>query len=266
MSWPPVVHLNNPIDQQVYRALFDGNFSELLRLDKECIDWGKCYFDPIYIGSIFYGNTPIGDWLESFFSTRFFNQDPNNKRLLYLKNEDLYSSDFTDYKTLYKACDDGDIQLLQEYFRLDSQWHIVNFEPIYDAIYANHFEIVDQLIAHGAKLKRWPNFLYQLLVDEFDLLCQGDCVNKDELPRTEALLYAIKSGAELNYYGCHYNYFTDRSNMETVLDYAQRIGFEPVVTALLEAGAKTVAELLQEQLYCPLPFDPATAQGIPFSD
>jgi hypothetical protein len=266
MTWPPEVYFENPLDQHVYQALFGGNIAEIVKLDKQGIDWKGLAFPPLYVSAI-HRQTPIGDWLEAFFSKRFpetvLSRDSN---ILPLENQTSFAYNFSDFRLLMQACEQNNLELLQEYFCLGSQWHIFHLLPISEIIFVHYFELADQFLSHGTDLRRWPDFLYRLMIDEFDTLSQGDCLDKDALPRTEALLYVIKAGVELNYYERSYCSPTLSENMETVLDFTQSIKFEPIVTALLEAGAKTAAELLQEQLYCPLPFDPATAQDIPFSD
>ncbi|PIQ25189.1 hypothetical protein COW36_23050 [bacterium (Candidatus Blackallbacteria) CG17_big_fil_post_rev_8_21_14_2_50_48_46] len=258
MTWPPEVHLENSLDQQVYQALLEGNIAEIVNLDKQGIDWKKLVFPPLYISKI-HRQTPIGDWLASFFSSRFPESDPKTKVYSY-----KFFYNFSDFCLLDKACDENDSKLLQEYFCLNSQWHKVYFDPIYYAILFNHFEIADGLINHGTNVKRWPRLLWELFMREYDRFCDDDYHCGFLSPRKESVLYTIKAGAELNYYDSSTSYFR-KTGTGTVLDFAREIEFEPIVTALLEAGAKTVAELMQEQLYCPLPFDPATAQGIPFA-
>src|SRR3990167_3790908 len=235
MAWSPEVNVENPLEKQVYRALFDGDFAEIVRLDNQGIDW-EFFTPPLYLPDL-HNHTSVGEWLESFFSSRIPQQTTYENN----RNKIGFSYSFSDFCLLMKACEHGDLEILENYFHFSSQWHVLHYEPISETIFAYNFEIADQLIAHGTNLKRWPNFLWKLFMSEFELFCHSDYLT-NELPRTEALLYAIKAGAELNYYGYSYSYFQKTG---TVLDFARQIDFETLVKILLESGAKTVAELMQ---------------------
>lgn len=253
----PIITFENSIHQKIFDAIKEGNLIVLEILKTEKINCKKIIcdffgvnniFNDYYRGSIYFEIRNIIDYL-------YNNIDLNNNVDTY--PEEFILLDFFDrFSKLNKACDQGDIHSVIENIQLGDQFHVYSSEPIETAISCKNFHIADFLIKNGTLLDRWPGLLFKIIEREYDTVCHFYS-GKVEFTG-EPTFYALKRGAIVN----HIEY---GDLIETPLDSVLRINLLPVIEALRAAGAKTAAELLQEQLYCPLPFDPATAQGIPFS-